>query len=264
VTISTTSLTSGQQGTAYSAALSATGGTTPYVWSISSGSLPAGLTLNAASGAISGTPTASGAFSFTAKVTDSTTPTAQTATKSLSVTIAPAANQLVIETTSLPDGQQSNTYSATLLATGGTTPYTWSISSGSLPAGLTLNPANGAITGTPTAPGASPFNATVMDSTTPLAQTSTAGFTITIVGGTGHSVLFTWSPSPSSGVVGYNIYRSNVSGSSYSKINATAISGLTYTDGTVVSGETYYYVFTATDAQADESGFSTEVPAVIP
>ncbi len=84
------------------------------------------------------------------------------------------------------------------------------------------------------------------------------------MGGTGHSVLLTWTASPSSGVTGYNVYRSNVSGNSYSKINSAAVPGLTYTDGTVVSGETYYYVLTATDANGDESGFSTELQMVIP
>ncbi|MGA8730703.1 MAG: Ig domain-containing protein, partial [Terracidiphilus sp.] len=58
LSITTTSLPSGQVGTAYSATLAATGGTSPYAWSLTSGTLPAGLTLNAATGAISGTPTA--------------------------------------------------------------------------------------------------------------------------------------------------------------------------------------------------------------
>ena len=74
VTITTSSLPNGTVGTAYSATLSASGGTTPYTWSISAGSLPAGLTLNASTGAITGTPTTAGTFSFTAKVTDSSSP----------------------------------------------------------------------------------------------------------------------------------------------------------------------------------------------
>jgi hypothetical protein len=84
--ITTTSLTNGVTNVAYSATLAAAGGTMPYTWSIASGSLPAGLSLNAASGAITGTPTAAGALSFTAQVSDASSP-AQKATKSLSITI---------------------------------------------------------------------------------------------------------------------------------------------------------------------------------
>ena len=81
-----------QVGVAYSSALTATGGVAPYTFSISSGSLPPGLTLNASTGAITGTPTTAGTYSYTAKVTDST----GTITGSLTVTVAPStASQLV-------------------------------------------------------------------------------------------------------------------------------------------------------------------------
>ena len=71
---------SGVVGTPYSVTLTAAGGTTPYTWSISAGSLPAGLTLNASTGVVSGTPTAAGAASFTVKVTDAKSKTATFAT----------------------------------------------------------------------------------------------------------------------------------------------------------------------------------------
>lgn len=70
--IGTTSLPAGTLGVAYTATLSATGGTSPYTWSITSGSLPAGLTLGSTTGVISGTPTAAGSSSFTIQVVDST------------------------------------------------------------------------------------------------------------------------------------------------------------------------------------------------
>src|SRR5438093_856782 len=70
VKITTASLPNGQVQVAYSATLQATGGTTPYTWSISSGSLPTGLTLAATTGVISSTPTAAGTFPFTVKVSD--------------------------------------------------------------------------------------------------------------------------------------------------------------------------------------------------
>jgi hypothetical protein len=87
LSIVTTSLPSGQVGTAYSATLAASGGTTPYTWSLTSGTLPAGLTLNAATGAISGTPTATAnAIALTFMVTDSSSP-AQSKSVNLTLTI---------------------------------------------------------------------------------------------------------------------------------------------------------------------------------
>ena len=86
-TITTTSLPDGTVGEAYSATLQASGGTPPYAWSLDSGSLPAGLTLNSSTGAIAGTPTAAGTSPFMAKVTDSAT---QSDTQPLSIAVAPA------------------------------------------------------------------------------------------------------------------------------------------------------------------------------
>jgi Putative Ig domain len=74
--ITTTSLPAGNVGSAYNAALSATGGTPPYAWRIASGALPPGLTLNAATGAVSGTPTMAGSGSFIAEVKDTAATTA--------------------------------------------------------------------------------------------------------------------------------------------------------------------------------------------
>jgi hypothetical protein len=162
IQVTTTSLAGGQVGSAYSATVGASGGKTPYSWSLSAGALPNGLTLSGA-GQISGTPTAAGTSTFTVKVIDSSSP-ALNATKSLSITVTAGAASLQITTTSLADGQVSSSYSTTLAATGGTKPYTWSIGSGSLPAGLALNASTGLITGTPTATGTSSFTLSVKDS----------------------------------------------------------------------------------------------------
>lgn len=75
--ITTTTLPAGTTGTAYSATLFASGGQTPYQWSISSGSLPLGLQLNSSTGTITGTPSQSGTFQFTAQVKDSSSATAK-------------------------------------------------------------------------------------------------------------------------------------------------------------------------------------------
>jgi len=86
--ITTSSLTDGPVGVAYSSILAANGGIFPYTWSISNGALPTGLSLNPVTGAITGTPTAVGTFSFTVQVADSTNPVATT-TKLLSLTVTP-------------------------------------------------------------------------------------------------------------------------------------------------------------------------------
>lgn len=181
LSVTTTSLPGGTLGTAYSQTLAASGGITPYAWSISVGSLPQGLTLNASTGLISGTPTGSttGAINFTVKVTDAETPTAQSATQALSITIAAA--PLSVATTSLPSGVAQSVYAgATLQAAGGVSPYTWTVTTGSLPTGLTLNTTTGAISGTPTASGTTTFTVTATDSETPTAQTANKQLSITV------------------------------------------------------------------------------------
>ena len=162
------------------ATLQATGGITPYSWAVTTGSLPAGLTLNAATGAISGTPTANGTATFTVTVTDSETPTAKTATSSsLTIVVNPA---LSVTTTSLASGVLGSNYSQTLSAAGGITPYTWAITTGSLPAGLGLNTSSGAISGTPsgTFTGTTNFTVTVTDNESPTHKTASANLSITV------------------------------------------------------------------------------------
>ena len=162
----------GRVQTAYSLTLQATGGTAPYSWNTSSGSLPSGLTISAA-GVISGTPLATGTSTCGVQVTDSAR---QIAIAQLSITINPAV--LGITTSLLTGGQQHMPYSATLSATGGTPPYAWSTSSGSLPDGLSLS-AEGVLSGTPTSGGNSTF--TVQDADSESApQTAHAQLNITV------------------------------------------------------------------------------------
>src|SRR5262249_58131319 len=115
---------------------------------------------------------------------------------------------------------------------------------------------------TPQASGAASANLT-------FASNASNGPTVQSLAGNGtapvqHSVALTWTASTSSNVVGYNIYRGNVSGGPYNKINAALNPSTNYTDSTVVSGQTYYYVVTAVDTSANESSYSNEVQAVIP
>ena len=151
--ITTTSLASVIAGTQYSAGLTATGGTPGYSWSITSGQLPSGLTLAPSSGIISGIPTANGTFPFGVTVTDSSSPQ-QTATATLTLSVAAhSAAALVINSASLAGATATQTYSSSLSAAGGTAPYTWSVTSGKLPTGLSLSASSGMISGMPTAAG---------------------------------------------------------------------------------------------------------------
>jgi hypothetical protein len=159
MTVSTSSLPRGEVGVQYSQTLATKGGTAPYTWTKTAGSLPSGIGLSA-SGVISGTPTAAGTYNFTVQVVDSSSPV-QTATANLSITVNPAPT---IITNSLPNGKKDKSYSQTLAATGGTSHYTWAIAVGSLPAGLTLNTSTGAISGKPTVTGNFNFTVQVKDS----------------------------------------------------------------------------------------------------
>jgi Putative Ig domain/Beta-propeller repeat len=184
ISIVTTSLPGGTQNVIYSQTLSAIGGTLPYTWAVASGALPAGLSLSI-SGTIGGTPTQAGQFSFAVKVNDSSS-TSRSATQSLTISIASALAPLSITTSSLPSGTVAASYRATLSATGGTTPYNWSIIAGSLPAGLSFS-ASGAITGIPTQSGQFNFDARVTDSSA-TAETATGSFILN-VGQSGTSLV---------------------------------------------------------------------------
>ena len=123
---------------------------------IFSGSLPAGLTLNASLGQILGSPTTPGTSNFTVRVTDANTATDDQA---LSLTINPPPT---ITTASLPKGFVGTAYSQTLAATGGSAPLVWVVVLGTPPAGLSMS-TGGTISGTPTASGTSNFTARVAD-----------------------------------------------------------------------------------------------------
>ncbi len=136
-------LTPGQLTVPYNLQFSATGGSP--TWTVSSGALPAGVTLSS-SGLLSGTPTAAGDYSFKIKATDGS----RSDTQSYSLSVVPK----------LQIGPARGTaevgvpFQLAAQATGGKPAYAWSLDGGTtLPAGLTLDPATGAITGTPTAPG---------------------------------------------------------------------------------------------------------------
>ncbi len=152
LTLGPPSLPAGTVGTPYSQNVTANGGTAPYTYAVVTGALPPGLALNGGTGAITGTPTTNGAYSFTVQATDGA---AAIAAQPYTVNIG--GNILTVSPASLPNGTQGAAYNQTVTASGGTGPYTFSLSAGALPAGLSLNSGTGAITGTLTGSGASAF-----------------------------------------------------------------------------------------------------------
>ena len=166
-------LPQGQVGTSYYAALTAVGGTPPYTWS--SGALPPGLSL-AASGVISGKPTMAGTFNFTATVTDST---AASASQPFITTVAQPPLRFL--TTSLLPAKENERYADTIRVSGGASPYTWSIISGTLPTGLILNSSTGYISGTPAKGSTGSYSVTIQatDSSVP-PLSGQQGFSMTV------------------------------------------------------------------------------------
>jgi len=153
--ISTSSLPYAKTGKAYSQKLMADGGVSPYIFTITSGALPSGLAMSSA-GVISGIPTTTGTFTFTV---NGTSADAQTDSKTLSISVY---NSLSISTQSLPDGTAGAAYNQSISVSGGLSPYNYSVTSGSLPAGVTLSSA-GAFSGTPSAAGTYSFTVLVKD-----------------------------------------------------------------------------------------------------
>ncbi len=176
--ITTTSLPDATQGAYYDEYVDASGGTTPYTWSVSSGSLPAGLTLDPSGGDIYGVPSGTGTSTFTVEVTDSSIPTALTATQVFTVTVDPST--LTVSSAEPPDVTKGTYYYYYLNPIGGVQPYTFSVISGSLPAGLSLDPSAGDIFGTPTGTGTSSFAVQITDSSTPAPQSVTQVYTLTV------------------------------------------------------------------------------------
>ena len=165
-TVSTTSLPGATVGVSYSASVSASGGFPPYGWSLISGALPSGLSLNSGTGAIGGIPGANsqGSYPITIQVSDER---GETSNVPLTLNVAPTPIPLTITTSNLPSATAGVPYSATLAANGGTTPYAWSATG--LPSWLSVSPA-GQVSGTPPSGSAGSF-----------------GFTAKVLDASGHS-----------------------------------------------------------------------------
>jgi hypothetical protein len=176
LTMVTTSLPKGKVNSLYyMEGVYAAGGTPAYKYKVTQGKLPKGLKFSTTTGMISGTPTASGTSSFTIQATDSggSAPVSQ----ALSITVSPN-TKVSVKTTTIKAAKQNKSMSVTLAATGGTAPYSWSLTGGTLPTGVSLG-ATGTLSGTPTESGTFDFSVQVTDSTSP-AGTATANLALTV------------------------------------------------------------------------------------
>ena len=161
------------KGTFFTYILPATGGTPPYTWQVATGALPAGIALNPNTGALTGTPTDSGTSSVTVQMTDSKS---QMALKGLTITVT--GPPLDIATSTLPAATKGLSFSQQLNATGGKPSYSWAVTAGVLPGGLSLTTTTGIISGTPNAIGNFGFTVTATDAES---HTASKAFTITVV-----------------------------------------------------------------------------------
>jgi large repetitive protein len=264
--ITTTALPNGTVGTAYSQAVKASGGCTPYKWAIASGALPAGVAAKVSSTTTSldlvGTPTTAATDSFTVKVTGCGGGTYDKAYKV--VVEASTSGGLAITTPSLPNGTVGTAYSAVVKASGGCTPYKWAIASGALPAGVTAKTASTTtslnLSGTPTRVATDSFTVKVTGCGGGTSQTA---YKVVVQSSANHVVDLTWKASTTSDVTGYNVYRSP-DGSSWKKINVSLIASAQYSDSTVANGSTYYYAATAVDIYAHESNKTAPIKVAVP
>ncbi len=246
-------LSDGVVGLSYKQLLIASGGLTPYTWTISAGALPPGLSLST-DGLITGTPTQDPnltypqTYNFTAKVVDSQTPVAAYNSLSTSITIQPV---LTLASVTLPTGTVNVPgYSATISASGGLAPYTWAVAFGSLPAGLTLDPVKGIISGTPTDAGEYTFTIQVSDADS---EVATAVFTLTVVGRLQGNYAFTFN-GYDNGVPFYTVGTFCADGNG--NINPTGNSSCPGSVNSCNGGATGIYTLD----QSGPSGVSTCVP----
>ncbi len=234
LTILSLTLPDGVVGAPYSTQVNIFGGVGVHTASISSGSLPSGLSLDPATGIISGTPGASDSFSFTFQVADSAIPPVTTSQNLVIRIGAP----LVITNASLFDGIVGVLYTKNLNSTGGLGNTTWSVLSGTLPPGISINSA-GVLSGTPTTVDTvgTPVTIQVQDSATP-AQTATITKTIHI------AQVLTISTLPSAlqdAIVGqaYNFtFQSNggLTPITWSVTSGSLPTGLTLSSSGIISG----------------------------
>ena len=268
--VTTTSLPNGLVGAAYNSAIVTTGGTQPVSFSLATASFPPGLTITQPApgtqiGALAGTPTTAGTYTFSETVIDSSTPP-QTATATYTVQVN---GPLTITTTTLPEAVTVNgfpgtappiQYSAQIQTGGGTGgALTFSVTAGALPPSITLNPATGALTSSSVTDPAGPYNFTIeaVSAGPPSSAATPQAFTLTVVvliGGQTPNTL-----TAGTAGVAYSQVLSSVGGTppiTYHFSSGTLPPGLAITtpgangllSGTPTSGGSFSFAFQATDS----------------
>lgn len=215
-------------GKAYSGTITTGGGHTPKTYAKVSGTLPPGLTLNASTGALTGTPTTAGYYSFTIRLTDALGNT-KDAADAISVAAA-----LAISNSFVTPRNEDIVYSSTVTASGGWSPRVFSLFSGSLPTGLSLT-SGGTLSGTPTTPGTYNFTIRVTDDEGSIFNKA---MTVVIEDVTA-ALVITASPNPSSDTVFTSGYL----------VTAIASSTVSYTGGSG-SGYTGSWSFVSASGSA--------------
>ncbi|MEK6301747.1 MAG: C25 family cysteine peptidase [Acidobacteriota bacterium] len=240
ITLSPTTIADGTVNSSYSQTITASGGTAAYTYSLSVGALPNGLTLSSA-GVISGTPTQGGSFNMTVKATDASL---CTGTRAYILTINCQA--ITLTPASLAAGSMGTSYSQALTATGGTPGYAFSVTSGTLPGGVTLS-GGGVLSGTPTTQGTFNFTVTANDAGS---CAGNRGYTLTINSPSAislisftastfdHSTLLEWQTGFEADNLGFNVYRDD--GNGRRLVNQQLVAGSALTAGSALSaGQSY-------------------------
>ena len=173
-------------------------------------------------------------------------------------------SQVKITTTTLPNGTVGTAYNGVVNASGGCTPYKWTIPSGALPAGVTSKSSSSTtslnLTGKPTKASTSSFTVKVTGCG---GNNSDVAYKVVIQSTANHVVNLSWNASTTKDVSGYNVYRSP-DGKAWTKINSSLVGSTLYADASVSNGSTYYYSTTAVDVYGKESVKSNTVQAVVP
>ncbi len=224
---SSSPLSNGSVGAAYSENLTASGGSVPYTWSVTGGSLPPGLTLSAA-GSLSGSPTATGDFSFTIQAVDSG---GGSASKTFTITIQAG---LTITTTSpLPSATVGASYSRQLQASSSIS-LAWTVTGGNLPPGITLS-SNGLLSGTPS--GAGTFDFTVQVTGGSPQQAASQSFRLAVLAGLDITTGSTPNGSTTARYTQTLDAAGGVSPYTWTLSNGALPDGLSLSSGGVISGQ---------------------------